>query len=239
MAFLGKKFGSREELIKALDAEIEVSEENGGTVYSIDGGIGREAAQSQGYRQRAQKAEKERDQAVLELSRVTAEMEEVEKLNPHGQKEVISGLTKEIAALKVENKKLTEEREPLRTKLGDYEKRETTRTIERALEEAATEIGVRKEALRDVRRLASLLKVDSETGEVSTTDGNVPVRDFVQSEFTASPHWSPTSTGGGSNPGTAPGGKIDTKILREQARKEGDIEAMLGYTPFVERQRTL
>lgn len=230
---LGKKFLSREELVAAVEAEIkEETDDAGGTVFTLDGGMSGEINQSKRYRQRAQEAENKAAELETQLQRVQAEKEEIEKLNPEEQQKAIQKLASELGTLKADKAALEKTLEPLKNQVQAYQQNETRQKIEQSLTEVANQLGIRSEAIRDVKRLASALKLDPDTGDVFTADGNTPVDAFLKSELSASPHWLPTSVGGGSSPGVGPA-TMDGKLLFEQAKQSKNILEMVKNAPEI------
>lgn len=232
--FFGKKFATREELLSAIEKEIkEESDDSGAVSYTVDGGLGSEISQSKRYRQRAQDAENELSELKTQLGRIQAEKEEFERLNPEKQQETIKNLVKELGTVKADKAALEKTLEPLKNQVETYQRNETRQKIEQSLTDVANQLGIRPEAIRDVKRLANALKFDAETGTVSTVDGETPVDAFLKSELAASPHWLPTSVGGGSSPGIG-NGKLDERALYEKAKKDGNVGEMLKYAPVLE-----
>ena len=236
MAIFGKRFSTKDELLKAFEAEIkEETDDSGGVSYTLDGGMGNEIAQSKRYRQRAQDAENELSELKTQLAQDQAEKEEFERLNPEKQQETIKNLIKEVSTLKTEKASLEKSVEPLKNQVEAYQRNETRQKIEQSLTDVAASLGIRPEAMRDVKRLANTLKLDAETGKVFA-DENTPVDVFLKSELAASPHWLPTSVGGGSSPGIG-NGKLDERALYEQAKKDGNVGEMLKYAPEVNAKK--
>ncbi len=234
MSFLGKSFGSVDELLAAVKAEISEVDTDGVKTFAIenDGEIqsklSNEIKQSQNYRKRAQEAEAKLSEIEQEKARLAAENEELNKLNPEKLRDTIQGLVKELGTVKADKAALEQQFEPLKTKVSDYEKRDIVNRIEKELVDTATELGVRPEAMRDIRLRASQFIVN-DLGLVTTSDGTM-VKDYLKTELNESPHWLPTSVGGGSNPGGI-SGNLDNKALFEQAKKSGNIGDMLKYAP--------
>ncbi|MDO4587889.1 MAG: hypothetical protein Q4C95_11430 [Planctomycetia bacterium] len=231
-------FAKKEDLINAVsDAVLVRTNENGEIEYYIDNGsndlktrFDSEVKQSQNYRRRAQEAESKLKEQEQEIARLTASNEEFVKLNPEKQRETISNLINENGTLKAKKAELEKQLEPLRLKISDFEKKETRQKIEVELNNVAAELGIRAEAMRDVRLRANQLTIN-DVGLVSTPDGTL-VKDFLKSELEQSPHWLPPSNGGGSNPGTF-GGKVNDNAIYEQAKAKGDLDAMIGAAkPF-------
>lgn len=232
--FFGKKFATRAELLSAIEKEIkEESDDSGAVSYTVDGGLGSEISQSKRYRQRAQDAENELSELKTQLGRIQAEKEEFERLNPEKQQETIKNLVKELGTVKADKAALEKTLEPLKNQVETYQRNETRQKIEQSLTDVANQLGIRPEAIRDVKRLANALKFDPETGEVRTVDGSTPVDAFLKSELAASPHWLPTSVGGGSSPGTGPQ-TLSKQMLFEQAKKAGNVSEMIRNAPVLE-----
>lgn len=227
-------FSSKEELLQAIESAIQTkpNDEDGQEVYflanensEIQAKLDAEIRQSQSYRRRAQESESKIKEYEREIARLNSTNEELSKLNPEKQREQIVELTKQIGSLKADKDELEKTIAPLNEKILGFERKETRRTIESELRNAASELGIRPEAMRDVLLRAPNLTI-GETGVVQTQDG-VMVRDYLKSELSESPHWLPTSQGGGSSPGTG-AGKLDNIALYEQAKAKKDFAGMIA-----------
>lgn len=235
------RFSSRDELIKALEGAIQTKKGDDGTetffiadesqsnLSELQTKLADEVKESQKQRKRAQAAEADLKEARQENARLVATNEEFSKYNPEKQREEINRLLAEVGNLKADNKSLSEQIEPLNKVIADYKGKENDRLIDQEIVKAATELGVRPEAMKDVMYQRSMLEV-SDLGIVQTKGDAVPVRDFIKSEFDASPLWHPRSEGGGSHPGTASGG-IDSQARYSEAKSKGDFGGMCANAP--------
>lgn len=152
-----------------------------------------------------------------ELEQVRIELRSRETLGPDGsltdrEREELVALRKAAMVCELEKRKLEDRLGVLEEENRGFRESIQSAKIAAALEESADKYKVRSEARRDIRRLASELKVD-ETGAVVTKD-NLPLALFFASEIEASPHWLPASRGGGSTGGST-GPTADT--LRKES----------------------
>ncbi|MBR4835085.1 MAG: hypothetical protein IKU86_12260 [Thermoguttaceae bacterium] len=232
MGIFEEKFETKDAALDALTAclvETDGKFSVGGELADAYKKYGKEVAASKGYRERAQKAETELRDAKEQNATIQAQLDEMQKLNPAELQEKINAFATEKGSLKAQLDKALKEAEPLRQQIAAYQKRENDAKIADALRAAATELGVRQEAHKDVLRLATSFAVN-ENGDVLTADGQ-DAKAVVAAELKTSPHWQPQSTPGGSqgSGGATTGG---ANSAWNAAREAGDVEAMITAKLF-------
>lgn len=239
------RFNSREELLSAINSAISetiesneqgeeqkyysLSDDSQAVLAELKSKFESAVKDNQNYRKRAQTAESKVSELEQENSRLKATNEEFSKYNPEKQRDEINRLLAEVGQLKADNKGLNEQIDPLNKIIADYKSKEQERLIDKALIEEATKLGVRPEAMRDVMYRRSKLEV-SDIGTIQTKGDGIGIAEFMKSEFDASPLWHPQSQGGGSNPGNG-NGTLSSEALYEQAKQNGDIDAMFANAP--------
>lgn len=232
MGIFEENFETKDKALEALAAclvETDGKFSVGGELADAYKKYGKEVAASKGYRERAQKAETELRDAKEQNATIQAQLEELQKLNPAELQEKINAFATEKGSLKAQLDKALKEAEPLRQQVAAFQKRENDAKIADALRAAATELGIRPEAVRDVERLATLFSV-GEDGTITDAAGADP-KAVVTAEFKRSPHWQPQSTPGGSqgSGGATTGG---ANSAWNAAREAGDVEGMITAKLF-------
>ncbi|MDO5555032.1 MAG: hypothetical protein Q4G68_14860 [Planctomycetia bacterium] len=229
---LTQKYETREELLKAVEDRIE--QDSDAMFYLVDlkeknDRLAQEIEQSKKYRIRAQEAECKVKECERQLASQTATIDELNQLNPRQLQEKIKEYTIEKGTLLAENEKLQVTVEVLLNELNAYHVREEENKIEEELVKMAEHFGIRKEAHRDVLRLAPLFHIN-EQGEVRTAD-DLTVEQVVLHEKELSPHWLPVSLGGGCRAGNA---KVTCDDRYAEAREARNLSAMLLNAPVLE-----
>lgn len=228
MGIFEEKFETKDAALEALTAclvEADGKFAVGGELGDVYKKRGKEIQETQKMRDRAQKAEAELLEAKEKNATIQAQLEEMQKLNPAELQEKINAFATEKGSLKAQLDRALKEAEPLRQQIAAFQKRENDAKIADALRAAATELGIRPEAVRDVERLATLFSV-GEDGTITDAAGADP-KAVVTAEFKRSPHWQPQSTPGGSqgSGGATTGG---TSNAWSDAQKAGDVVGMIG-----------
>ena len=233
MSIYEDEFESADAALDAIKSSIE--ERNGKFIVGGDlrkafDNAGSNASESKKYRERAQKAERESREYQEKLAAKEAEIEELEKLDPRESQKQLQEYAREKAALARQLDAATKSVVPLQEQIAKYQAAERDTKIVSALRDEATRLGIRPEALRDVERLKSSFQFDSENGSIFDAEGR-DVAAALAAELKASPHWLPTSQGGGSTGGAV--AKTDAESKRaafDAAEKNGDFLTMISAT---------
>jgi len=147
----------------------------------------------------------------------------------------------QLAPIQRENETLKASVAEKDTALTEFQKKDTKRTVNDTVRDAATKAKVRPEALPDVLLLGEHLFKPTEDGKVATAEGLTPdlwLGDMQKQR----PHWWPESSGGGSNPGG--GGQFSEnpfsaenwnmtkqgQVLRESPEKAEQMAKAAGTT---------
>ena len=221
------EFDSIEDAVEALKGAIEERDGKfvvGGELRKAFKEAGTNAFESKKYRERARRAEGERDEFKSKFEETSARLESVLATKP----EETQAKLEEFARQKAELEKQVRDLPTLRERIAGYERAEETAKIRDALRDAASTLGIRPEATRDVERLAGLFSVDKLDGSIRDAQGD-DVATVLAAELKASPHWLPTSQGGGSTGGTSAPRSAAEKAEEDyrKAKEAGDVEGML------------
>lgn len=234
MSIFDETFENEEAALNALKEALEERDGKfvvGGDLRkTFENAVGN-ATDSQKQRRRAQDAEASLRELKTSLAAKEAELDEILKLNPQETQKQLQEIAREKAALVAKLKLESDQLAPLQERLANYEKNERNAKIASALRDAAKTLGVRPEALRDVERLASAFSVDPNDETIRDSQGR-DVATVVAEELKASPHWLPTSQGGGST-GSNAIPKTDADAKRDAfdaAEKKGDFLSMISAT---------
>lgn len=235
------EYRSREELMTALESAItERRDESGRAVWRLadeerDALARRyETANRQAERQRRRGDELEERLAKTERDRAAtaAELERLRTVGSGAAGEDVQATLKRYAeqasASQSKAAALEAELAPLREENARYKERETRRAIETQLVDAARKLDCCETALRDVKRLAPMFRLNDD-GLAVTEDARV-ASEVLRDEIALSPHWLNRSRGGGA----APGAERVAYSSREQfqeAVSRGDFGAAIRFAP--------
>ena len=237
MKSIFEEHASREELLRAAEQAItETTGADGGATYRIadperDAWKSRLETESRN----AARELKLRQDAEAKLARYEAEREtqhaELERLRaaaPADLRETLKRYAEQSASSKAKIEALEAELAPLREENAAYRERETRAKIEAQLVDAARKLNCRESALRDVKRLAPMFKLDA-AGFASTEDAKT-AEEVLREEIALSPHWLDRSQGGAADAG------LDAQVAtsRErfaQALRGNDFAEALRHAP--------
>ena len=233
------EFETREALLRAVESQIaQTSSEDGRTSYRLPNDefetlrakyeaatrvIDAESKRRREAETRLNALTQERAETLAELERAKADAASPSELRDALRRSVeqASSSKARVAALEAELK-------PLREENAAYKKRETRAKIETQLVDAARKMNCCETALRDVKRLAPLFRLND--AGVAITDDDKLVVEILQEELALSPHWLARSQSG-----TASSGRLDSPFdSREkflEAMKTNDFAAVLRYAP--------
>ena len=233
------KFASKEELIKALESEIEEMDDADGTAYyrladrgTIRSKYNEEVDNARKQRNLKQEAQAKYDSLLKERERDLVELEELRKFKPDDMKANLQRYIDQSAESASRIRALEEQLAPLKKENEAYKKREQRAVIETALVEAAHKMNCVESAMRDVKRLAPMFHL-SENGVPLSEDGKT-VSEVVKSEIEQSPHWLKRSQGGGSASGYGVSSKGYSQSKFQEALKSNDFAAILANAPRLE-----
>ncbi len=238
------EYGSREELLSALDsAIIERRDEKGGAVWRLadeerDALARRcEAASRQAERSRRHSEELEERLAKAERDRA-ATAAELERLRTSGTgasgddvQATLRRYAEQTRASQSKAAALEAELAPLREENARYKERETRRAIESQLVDAARKLDCCETALRDVKRLAPMFRLNDD-GLAVAEDARV-VEEVLRDEIALSPHWLNRSQGGAASPGSERDAYSDRERF-QAALARGDFADAIRCAPRTE-----
>jgi len=233
------EYESREALMRAVESQItQTSSEDGKTVYRLSNNeldtmrakydaatktVDSESKRRREIETRLNELTQERAETLAELERAKADA-----ASPNELREALRRSVEQASASKTRVAALEAELQPLREENEAYKKRETRAKIETQLVDAARKMNCCESALRDVRRLAPLFRLN-DAGVAITEEGKLVV-ETLQEELALSPHWLARSQGG-----SASSGRIDAPFdSREkflEAMKSNDFAAVLRNAP--------
>ncbi len=237
------EYETREELMRALESQIaQTSLEDGRTVYRLRNNeldalrakydaatrsVDSESKRRREIETRLNALTQERAETLAELERAKAEV-----ASPNELRDALRKSVEQANASKARVVALEAELKPLREENDAYKKRETRAKIESQLVDAARKMNCCETALRDVKRLAPLFRLN-EAG-VAVTDDDKLVVEILQEELALSPHWLSRSQGS-----AASSGKLDSPFdSREkflEAMEKNDFVAVLRNAPREKR----
>ncbi len=242
------EYGSREELLSALDsAIIERRDEKGGAVWRLadeerDALARRcEAASRLAERNRRHNEELEERLAKAERDRA-ATAAELERLRTSGTgtpgddvQATLRRYAEQTRASQSKAAALEAELAPLREENARYKERETRRAIESQLVDAARKLDCCETALRDVKRLAPMFRLNDD-GLAVAEDARV-VEEVLRDEIALSPHWLNRSQGGAASPGSERDAYSDRERF-QAAIARGDFADAIRCAPRTETSQS-
>lgn len=229
------EYKSKDDLLKDIELEvIETKNTAGETVYRLqnkDADTYRAKYDAEVKNAKSQREKKQEAEAKLaELNALREkdliELQELRAMNPADLKTTLQKYVDQTAESSAKIKALEKELEPLRVQNKEYKAREIRERIESELVTQARKMNCCETALRDVKRLAPLFKID-ENGIVITKDNKLVVQ-VLQEEIEHSPHWLKRSQSGGANPGN---GTLSSEAKFREALKGKDFAAVLANAP--------
>ncbi|MDO5309968.1 MAG: hypothetical protein Q4G03_10830 [Planctomycetia bacterium] len=234
------EYPTREAALQALQAMIVTrQDEQGATRYAVQE---ENLPNLQSLRAQRRAALQERDaeiakrmelqkklDALIEAQRQSEERLDKLSLEPSQEKvrDALKRYAQQEANARARIADLEAQIKPLREQNDAYKARETTREIERQLVDAAQKLNCCPSALRDVKRLAPLFKLND--AGVAVNDQNQLAYEAVQEEIALSPHWLNRSQGA-----NASSGGHDAYTAQEryqEALRGGDFYAVIQNAP--------
>ena len=124
-----------------------------------------------------------------------------------------------------------------RAQLQRFKEREERAAVESQLVDAARKLNCCESALRDVKRLAPLFKLNDE-GVALSEDAKL-VSEVLQEEIALSPHWLKRSQGGDAEPGELPAPRAADDARFRDALADPDVPFadLLRLAPRLDRAR--
>lgn len=231
-------YASREEAMNAIAAELAVEKDADGKetfrlpnreADSLREKLKAETANAQAQVKKRQELQTKYDELSKERERELIELNELRRSNPTDLRETLQKYVDETSASRTKIAELEAELEPLKKENLAFRERQEREKIEEALVAAARKRDCCETALRDVKRLAALFRVNPDAGIPQTSEGKL-VAEVVDEEIAASPHWLKRSQGGGSAPGVGVGNENRAQRQRE-AMKAGNFADVLRHSP--------
>ena len=206
------QYKTREELLDALDSQIVAQRNSDGeTTFSLrDSQLQKLRAQVQDALRRRDDAEARREEIEKKLEETTRRRQEVDEQiaqlraqteSPNDMRDALRRYMEQDAVSRAKIAELEARIKPLKDENDAFRARETTRTIERQLVDAAKKLNCCSTAMRDVKRLAPMFHLN-EAG-IALTDENKLVAEVLQEELEQSPHWLDRSQGAQASAGLA------------------------------------
>lgn len=233
-----ENYATREELLRAAEESILENESpDGAKVYRL-ADPERDALKQRCDREtraaaRELKLRKEAEEKLAQYeAERAAQIEELERLRlentPNGSGEALKRYAEQNAAGRAKIAALEAELGPLREENAAYKAREARAAIESQLVDAAKKLRCRESALRDVKRLAPMFKLD-EAG-VALTDNAKTAEEVLREELALSPHWLDVSQGSAASAGLDRGAAASRELF-EQALRSNDFAEALRRAP--------
>lgn len=233
------EYSSREELLSAVESAISQRDDGErGAVWRLvdderDALKRRCETATRGLeraRKRGDELESKLAQADQERATIAAELERLRNAarSPEDVQATLNRYAQQASASQSKVAALEAQLAPLREENARYKERETRREIERQLVEAARRLDCCETAMRDVKRLAPMFRVN-EDGIAVTEDAKL-VSEVLREELALSPHWLNRSRGGAADPGS----ERDAFGARERfqnALERGDFDDVVRYAP--------
>ena len=242
------EYRSRDELLTALESAIkERRDESGAAVWRLTDeerdALARrcETASRQAERQRRRGDELEERLAKAERDRA-ATAAELERLRTSGTgasgddvQATLRRYAEQTRASQSKAAALEAELAPLREENARYKERETRRAIESQLVDAARKLDCCETALRDVKRLAPMFRLNDD-GLAVAEDARV-VEEVLRDEIALSPHWLNRSQGGAASPGSERDAYSDRERF-QAAIARGDFADAIRCAPRTESSQS-
>ncbi|MBQ9812975.1 MAG: hypothetical protein IJM54_06645 [Thermoguttaceae bacterium] len=233
-------YASREELDKALDAAIEQStDESGKSVFRLRNVAAdeylaqRDAAERKAAAEikRREELEKKLQALVDERADVDAELERLraDAVEPGELRAAIQRYADHASASRARAAALEAEIKPLREENAAYKERETRAAIEAQLVETARKLNCCESALRDVKRLAPMFKLNDEG--VAQTQDMRSVEETLKEELALSPHWLNRSQGAAASAGSVDANSYANRERFQRALEGTNFADVLTYAP--------
>lgn len=225
-------YSTREELLDAASQAIEErANERGERVFRLTDPT-RDALKRNVEKETRLRREAEERLATLERERAT-NLVELERLRaqeggPNELRETLKRYVEQANASREKLATLEAELAPLREENAAYKARETRETIEKQLVEAARKARCVETALRDVKRLAPMFRLD-DAGIATTQDGRV-VEDVLREELALSPHWLDRSQGANAKEGGSTF-YADDRERFERALRANNLAEAIRFAP--------
>ncbi|MGI6401867.1 MAG: hypothetical protein ACOX0A_07145 [Thermoguttaceae bacterium] len=228
-------YNSREELLGALESAITKREDGKWRLADDEREaltkrcetFSRNAAQ---YQRRGEELESQLARAERERATAVAELERLRGVGTDGNdlNAALRRYAEQASASESKAAALEAELAPLREENARYKERETRRTIEAQLVDEARKLDCCESALRDVKRLAPIFKLD-EAGVAVAEDAR-RVAEVLRDEIALSPHWLSRSRGSGASPG-AERDAYGASERFQDAMRRGDFADVIRYAP--------
>lgn len=233
------EFGSREELLSAVESAIRQSDDGaGGATWRLvdderDALKRRCESATRGLehaRRRGEELEARLARADQERAAVAAELERVrnEERGPEDVQAALKRYAQQASASQSKVAALEAQLAPLREENARYKEREARMAIESQLVDAARRLDCCETAMRDVKRLAPMFRLN-EDGLAVTEDSKL-VSEVLREELALSPHWLNRSRGGAADPGSERDA-FGSRERFQEALERGDFADVIRYAP--------
>ncbi len=149
------------------------------------------------------------------------------------EKIVDARVVAQVAPVKRDLEKVEEERDGLLGKVGDFEAKDTVRTVTDSVRKAAVGLKIIDTAMDDVLMLGERVFEVTDDGAVLTRDSvgctpGIAPDVWIAEMQEKRPHWWPTATGGGGKGSGAGGGFTDNPFTHQHWNMTKQGEAMRG-----------
>lgn len=216
LAALGSALAERDGRWRLVDAERDEERER---LEAARSEARRARRQSEELKARLDRTERERDDAVARLERAGATNDAgAPNRRAEEARTRIAALEAELAPLREENAR--------------YKEREARREIEKQLVDAARRLDCCETAMRDVKRLAPMFRLNEE-GLAVAEDSRLAA-DVLRDEIALAPHWLNRSRGADASPGSERDA-YDAAGRFQDAMRRGDFADVVRFAPRVAR----
>lgn len=229
-------YETKEELLREVEALIaEDTNADGATVYrlpnkpadALRAKFEAEVKNAKSQREKKQEAEARLAELTQAREKDLLELEELRKANPRETRTALQRYVEQTAQYKSEIEALRNELDPLRKQNAEYREREVRAQIESELVDNALKMNCCETALRDVKRLAPMFRLN-EAGVATTEDGRLVV-EVLQDEIEKSPHWLKRSQSAAASPSVGSGGSMESRF--REALKGNSFAEVIGNAP--------
>lgn len=200
-------YDNKDALMRDIESEItEETNDDGATVFRLQNKVAdalkakfeAEVKNAKSQREKKQDAEAKLQELTQLREKDLLELEELRKANPKELKVMLQRYVDETTSAKERIHALERELEPLREQNAAFKAREIREKIENELVSNAVKMNCCETALRDVKRLAPMFKLN-DAGVATTDDGKLVV-EVLQEEIEKSPHWLKRSQSANASP---------------------------------------
>lgn len=224
-------YDNKEALMRDIESEItEETNDEGATIFRLQNKVAdalkakfdAEVKNAKSQREKKQDAEAKLAELTQLREKDLLELEELRKANPKELKTTLQRYVDETTSAKERIQALEKELQPLREQNAAFKAREIREKIENELVTNAIKMNCCETALRDVKRLAPMFKLN-DAGVATTDDGKLVV-EVLQEEIEKSPHWLKRSQSANASPSAA--GMSSEAKFREALKGKSFIDVL-------------